>query len=442
MKKTFYLKALILLLVIISGYFLTAAVFPKNLTRYPFFVLLLLTDIYLWSVVKSKIFTYNSILKSGLALAYWFPFLLLVLTTVINYFYNSADWPPAVRIYINGLIFVFYTAKLIPALILLLTDMIRFSKHLVKYNNRAHSESKPSELITRSQFIEQLSLATGGLMITTMFAGMLKWVHDFRVKYVSIPIFNLPQAFNGYRIVQISDLHLGSWANETLLDQAIDIIHKQNPDLIVFTGDLVNYSTKEAWRFKESLKKLSARDGVLTILGNHDYGDYMNWPSVEDKKQNMRDLFTFYNEIGWKLLKNSHQIITRNNESLAIIGVENWSANKRFPKKGNIEKASKGIGQVPVKILLSHDPSHWDVVAKQNPEIQLTLSGHTHGFQFGIDIPGIKWSPAQYIYKRWAGLYSNEDNNRFLYVNRGLGSIGYPGRVGILPEITLIEITS
>jgi uncharacterized protein len=442
MKKSFFLKALILLFVVIAGYFITAAVFPKNLSRYPFFILLLLTDIYLWSVVKRKIFTYNTVLKTGLALLYWFPFLLLTGTTVVNYFYESADWVPILRIYSYGLIFIFYTAKLIPALILLLTDLIRFSTQLIKYKRVSPSEEKSSELITRSRFIEQLSLATGGLMITTMFAGMLKWVHDFRVKFITIPIKNLPEAFHGYRIVQISDLHLGSWANENQLEHAIDLIHNQNPDLIVFTGDLVNYSTKEAWRFKETLKKLSSKDGVLTILGNHDYGDYMNWPSVEDKKQNMRDLFSFYNEIGWKLLKNSHHIITRNNESLAIIGVENWSTNKRFPKKGNIEKASKGIGQEPVRILLSHDPSHWDVVEQQNPEIQLTLSGHTHGFQFGIDIPGIKWSPAQYMYKRWAGLYPNEDNSRFLYVNRGLGSIGYPGRVGILPEITLIELTS
>lgn len=442
MKKRILFQALLMIVVIVAGYFLTSAVFPKNLSRYPFFVLLLLIDLYLWSVVKQRIFTYNKVLKSGLAFLYWFPFMLLITVTVVSYWHPSNNWPSHLRIYSNGLIFIFYVAKIIPATFLLIADLIRFSVHMAKSTSSRSKNSGSGGKITRSRFIEQVSLATGGLMIVAMFAGMLKWVHDFKLKHIKIPIRDLPPAFLGYRIAQISDLHLGSWADIEQLEQAVELINNEDPDLIVFTGDLVNYATEEAFQFKETLGRLKARDGVLAVLGNHDYGDYKNWPSAEDKKQNMRDLYSFYNDIGWKLLKNDHKIISHDGDSIAVIGVENWSSNKRFPKKGNLEKASKGIGPVHVRILLSHDPSHWDVVEAQNPEVQLTLSGHTHGFQFGIDIHGIKWSPAQYMYKRWAGLYSSEDQNRFLYVNRGLGSIGYPGRIGMLPEITMIELTS
>lgn len=442
MKKRILLQAFMIIVIIVAGYYLTSAVFPKNLSRYPFFILLLLTDLYLWSVVKRKIFTYNNILKSALAVLYWLPLMLLMAVTVVSYWHPSNEWHSAVRIYSNGLIFIFYVAKIVPAIFLLTADLIRFSVHIARNTKSRSKDRNSAGKISRSRFIEQISLATGGLMIATMFAGMLKWVHDFKIKHIKIPIRQLPFAFQGYRIAQISDMHLGSWSSIDQLEQAIELIQYEAPDMIVFTGDLVNYSTEEAFKFKETLRKLSANDGVFAILGNHDYGDYKNWPTTEDKKQNMRDLYSFYNDIGWKLLRNDHKIITREGDSLAVIGVENWSSHKRFPKKGNLEKATKGLGQVPVRILLSHDPSHWDVVEKQNPEIQLTLSGHTHGFQFGIDIPGIKWSPAQYMYKRWAGLYSTEDQSRYLYVNRGLGSIGYPGRIGILPEITMIELIS
>ncbi len=342
-----------------------------------------------------------------------------------------------------GSIFSFYVAKVLMAIVLGIADLIKAGKRVVRLFNKDETSAEDTGKITRAKFMERIAFVTGGLVVTTMFAGMFRWVHDFDIKDLFIKIKDLPGAFEGYKVVQISDLHLGTWSNIEPLKEAIQLINDINPDLIVFTGDLVNYTTDEAFRFKEVLSGLQAKDGVFAILGNHDYGDYVNWPSKPEKQKNMEALYQFYNQINWKLLRNENVVISRGEDKLALIGVENWSANTRFPQYGNILKASKGLGKVPVKILLSHDPSHWNsVVLDQHKDINLMLAGHTHGFQFGIEIPGIKWSPAQYIYNEWAGLYKNEASNQMLYVNRGLGSIGYPGRIGILPEITIINLQS
>ena len=216
-------------------------------------------------------------------------------------------------------------------------------------------------------------------------------------------------------------------------------------DHLWFTGDLVNFTTKEAYRYKDILRQLRARYGVYAVLGNHDYGDYVRWDSDKEKADNLRELEDFYEEIGWQLLNNSHEIIGVNGSKLAVVGVENWSAYDRFPQHGDIEKALTGSDEAVFKLLLSHDPTHWDrIVSQKHPDINITLSGHTHGFQFGVELKNFKWSPAQYMYKRWAGLYVNpsSDDKQYLYVNRGLGMIGYPGRIGILPEITVLELGS
>ena len=209
----------------------------------------------------------------------------------------------------------------------------------------------------------------------------------------------------------------------------------------------MNYTTDEAFEFEDIFKKLKAQYGVFCVLGNHDYGDYKRWESKEAKNQNMEELYSFFSRVGWKLLRNENHVIQKGNEKIAIIGVENWGSLGRFQKYGDLDKAIKGVENIPVKILLSHDPSHWELKVNNLPvTIDLTFSGHTHGAQFGVEIHGIKWSPAQYIYKYWAGLYSELNsmtgNKQYLYVNRGTGSIGYPGRVGILPEITLVELQS
>ena len=208
----------------------------------------------------------------------------------------------------------------------------------------------------------------------------------------------------------------------------------------------MNYKTDEALSFEEIFSHLKASKGIFATLGNHDYGDYTRWPSSEAKAQNMTDLYDFYKRLGWKLLNNQNELITKDGNQIAVVGVENWGAFGRFPKYGDVEKALVGTEQSPVKLLLSHDPSHWqEIIKKDFPDIDITFAGHTHGFQFGFEFKGIKWSPAQYVYRHWAGLYEHMNmagKPQYLYVNRGLGTIGYPGRVGILPEITLFELRS
>ncbi len=436
-----YSLALVLL---VLGYFLVLAVFPKNASRYPLFVFLILLDLYVWGVFKRKLFTYNKFLKKVLIVAYWFPLFALVLTSIITFSLKSYDWLPWVRNLVYGNIFSFYVAKFFMAIILFFADILKWINGLWRWLSFSRkNETLPiSRKYKRSEFLQQMALVTGGLVVTTMFTGMFRWVHRFDIKRISVKLSGLPAAFDGFRIAQISDLHLGSWSDVEALEDAVDDILSTEPDVIVFTGDLVNYTTDEAVRFRETMKRLGAPYGVFAILGNHDYGDYVKWSSEDEKVRNLESLFNLYRDTGWTLLRNNSVVLSRGEDKLAIIGVENWSSNSRFPRKGDLNTALSGIENIPAKILLSHDPSHWSAqVADNKTDIGLTLSGHTHGFQFGIEIQGFKWSPAQYVYKHWAGLYESA-SGQALYVNRGLGSIGYPGRIGILPEITVIELTT
>lgn len=431
------------LIVVVAGYFFIAFTYPKYAGRYPLLALLFVADIYVWGLFRRKVFTYNKTLKAASAVLYWSPLLLIAGHFILRILIPSRPLPAPVNTLLWGYVFSFYVAKLFSALVLFLSDLLRFIPHLrLSKPQTDQLENQPDRpKLSRRRFIETLSLATGGLVLSTLFTGMFRWVHDFNLKRVSVKVPGLPSSFENYRIVQISDLHLGSWSGADDLEQAIHEINNVQPDLVVFTGDLVNFRTEEAFRFRETLKKLRAKDGVLATLGNHDYGDYVRWESQAKKQQNMRDLYGFFNDIGWKLLRNEHFILSRGDDKFAVLGVENWGSNPRFPQLGDIEKAAKGLGPIKPLILLSHDPSHWEAkVLKKHPEIFLTLAGHTHGFQFGIEIPGIKWSPAQYLYKQWTGLYENPESGQLLYVNRGLGSIGYPGRIGILPEITIFDL--
>jgi predicted MPP superfamily phosphohydrolase len=250
---------------------------------------------------------------------------------------------------------------------------------------------------------------------------------------------DLPEAFDGYRITQISDIHSGSFDDREKIVYAIDLIKEQDSDVILFTGDLVNNKASEMHSWKELFGQLSAKDGVYSVLGNHDYGDYVNWNSKEEKHQNLEDLKYLQREMGFDLLLNESRYIERNGEKIALIGVENWGRGG-FKKAGDLKKASENIDPNDFKILMSHDPSHWeDVVINDDYHYHLTLSGHTHGMQFGIEIPGwIKFSPIQWRYKYWAGIY--QELGQYINVNRGFGFLGYPGRVGMWPEITVIEL--
>jgi predicted MPP superfamily phosphohydrolase len=256
---------------------------------------------------------------------------------------------------------------------------------------------------------------------------------------VPLSFSNLPQAFKGFKIVHISDVHSGSFQDKTAVKKGIDLINAQHPDLILFTGDLVNDRHDEMLEYMDIFSTLKAKYGVYSTLGNHDYGDYVAWPNAAAKTDNLEKLKNVHAKMGWRLLMNEHVAIEKNNDAFALLGIENWGAKGRFPKYGKMQEAYPGTEKYAFKILMSHDPSHWDAQVKtEYKDIDLMLAGHTHGMQFGLENPYFKWSPVQWMYKQWAGLY--EEGNQKLYVNRGFGFIGYPGRVGILPEITLIEL--
>jgi predicted MPP superfamily phosphohydrolase len=443
-----YFIAILIVVLLVPAYFLFAETHPKTAERFPFMVFLLVVDIYLWMSLRKKIEVFALPYKIILSFLYWVPLVAFVFLTTISSIKNvNLAYPPLIA-YILGFTIVIYFSKLITVIFFLLADLYRVIIFIARHA-RAKQTGKPvhegTSAISRGKFLRTMGLATGGLFFSGMVIGMVKWAHDFRVRHVSLNFEKLPWSFQGLRIVQISDLHLGSWASTGPMEDAASIINDLDPDLVLFTGDLVNYSTNEAFRFKEVLESIKARHGVYAILGNHDYGDYVNWSIEKDKEDNMTALYDFFGEIGWKLLRNNNEIIDINGEHLAVIGVENWSSNTRFRSQGDLLKALEGTGDIPVKILMSHDPSHWEKeVSLKFRDIDLTLSGHTHGFQFGVELKHFRWSFAQYVYKYWAGLYQSElpGKPQYLYVNRGLGMIGYPGRVGILPEITLITLNS
>ncbi|HEY1116002.1 MAG TPA: metallophosphoesterase, partial [Chitinophagaceae bacterium] len=265
--------------------------------------------------------------------------------------------------------------------------------------------------------------------------------YNYQVRRQTLRFKTLPAPFKGLKIIHISDIHSGSFNNKTAVQQGVEKILALKPDLILFTGDLVNNKADEMDDYIDVFRLLKAPLGVYSILGNHDYGDYVQWETREHKAQNLARLKEVHSRMGWRLLLNENVLLERSGQKIALLGIENWGAKANFPKYGKMEEAHSGTEAAPFKILMSHDPSHWDaeVLTKYN-DIDLMLSGHTHGMQFGVEIPWLRWSPVQYVYKQWAGLY--ESGHQKLYINRGFGFLGYPGRVGILPEISLLELTT
>jgi len=293
--------------------------------------------------------------------------------------------------------------------------------------------------IPRSTFLSWMGV---GLSSTLFFSLLYGFGNKYNYKVIKkkISLKGLPSSFKGFKIIHISDIHSGSLKDKAAVLKGIELIEKQNADLVLFTGDLVNDRASEMYNWMDVFGKIKAPHGVFSTLGNHDYGDYVKWDTTEEKKQNLEALKKVHYDLGWRLLMNENTSIEKNGEKIKIVGIENWGAKARFPKYGKMDLAMHGVSKEDVAILLSHDPSHWEAeVIPKYSNIQLTLSGHTHGMQFGLENPYFKWSPVQWVYKQWAGIYDNKDQQ--LYVNRGFGFLGYPGRVGILPEITLIELT-
>ncbi|ACE05646.1 hypothetical protein Aasi_0210 [Candidatus Amoebophilus asiaticus 5a2] len=334
--------------------------------------------------------------------------------------------------------FIKYITKLFSVSFLFVDDIARSARWLVyKIAYLFNDTITDSALMPRSVMVTKAGMLAATVPLVTLSYGILVGAHDYRVRRLRIKLPHLPNAFHGLKIGQLSDIHTGSFFNKKAVAGGVDMLLREKPDVIFFTGDLVNDTADEVKEYIPIFSRLKAPLGIYSVLGNHDYGDYVPWPSITAKQKNLQDLRNAHQLMGWTLLINEHIILTEGADKLAIIGIENWGL--QFSQYGKLVQAYQGTADIPVKLLLSHDPSHWDAeVRPKFSDIDITFAGHTHGFQFGIEIGTFKWSPVQYQYKQWAGLY--QQGAQYLYVNRGFGYLGYPGRIGILPEITIVEL--
>ncbi|MBS1495714.1 MAG: metallophosphoesterase [Bacteroidetes bacterium] len=406
-----------------------------------FISVMLLLDSYFFQAIKTVSQTLSPKAKAVIYTVYWAITACAIIGFLLFVYTEQNFLGKKLRTYLFATIIGLFIAKLTAGIFFLADDirrLIQWAAGKLFFNN-TEGAGLAEEGISRSAFLSWLGLAAGSTIFGSLIYGFSN-KYNYQLKKIQLSYPNLPPAFKGLKIVQISDIHSGSFMDKEAVERGVDMVLKQNADIILFTGDLVNDKATEMDNYQDVFNRLTAPMGVFSTLGNHDYGDYLQWPvDGVTKVQNLENLKKVHTAMGWRLLMNEHVVLEKNNEQIALIGIENWSAKARFPKHGRMDLAYPGCEKYPFKILMSHDPSHWDAeVIPKYSDIDLTLSGHTHGMQFGVEIPGFKWSPVQYIYKEWAGLY--EEGKQKLYVNRGFGFIGYPGRVGILPEITLIEL--
>ncbi|WP_297794744.1 metallophosphoesterase [uncultured Eudoraea sp.] len=372
----------------------------------------------------------------------YYVFIALSLIILSNFIYQFTwgETPGRVlskpKSYAFGFVVAILTFKIITIIFLFSEDIFRF---LAAGYQWFFGSTKEFSLPERRRFLSLIAMGVAAVPFGALLYGMYRGKYNFKVLKYNMEYEDLPEAFDGYQITQISDIHSGSFDNRRKIEYAIDLINKQKSDVIFFTGDMVNNKADEMKPWAELFTNLSAKAGKYSILGNHDYGDYFDWDTPEEKIKNLEDLKLMQKEMGFDLLLNESRYLRKGEDKLALIGVENWGRGG-FRKSGDLKRATSEISKDDFKILLSHDPSHWeDVVLKDDYHYHLTLSGHTHGMQFGIEIPGwVKWSPVKWRYKYWAGIY--EELGEFINVNRGFGFIGYPGRVGIWPEITVITL--
>lgn len=401
-----------------------------------FYAIVLLFEVYAYQAVVTVFGGF-----SGLPIIY-FSLTAMLLLSITVYFNGPLKKrlgiPPQL---LMGSFFMLFIPKVFTSILLVAEDAVRLLKVLTNGIIGIVGDSSFQFGVERSVTFSILAMSIAGFISLAFIYGALFNVYNYRVRNVSIKLVKLPAQFNGLKVVQISDIHSGSLSDKPAVEKAVTKINTLEPDLIFFTGDLVNNMASEAVDFVEIFSKLRAKQGVYSILGNHDYGDYVQWSDEIVKAKNLDMLKTLHSNMGWRLLLNEHVHIEKDGEKIVVAGVENWSARGRFHSYGKLEQALTGIHESSTVLLLSHDPSHWEAEVLKHPlAIDITFSGHTHGMQFGFELFNIKWSPVKYIYKQWAGLYSNK--NQHLYVNRGFGVIGYPGRVGILPEITLFTLNS
>lgn len=357
---------------------------------------------------------------------------------LLSIFYAPGKWNAFIR-FTFSIGFLFLLCKLLGVSFMIIDDVIRLFRWIFS-RFQSPEVAAAAGGISRLKFLSQLAVTFTVVPAIGFLYGMVRGAYKYRIHNVKVPSPNLPDAFDGFKIVQLSDIHVGSFMDKGPLNRAFDIVMGQNADMILFTGDLVNNLSDEVDGYEETFSRLKAPHGVYSVLGNHDYGDYVDWDDdMVKKRANLERLKSLQASFGWKLMMNEHVPIEKNGQQIGLLGIENWGGSHRFPRYGKLDEAYKGAENYPFKILMSHDPSHWGIeVRPKYGNIDLTLSGHTHGMQMGVEIGNIKWSPAKWIYKEWAGLY--REGQQFLYVNRGLGFLGYPGRLGIWPEITVIEL--
>ncbi|HTF30579.1 MAG TPA: metallophosphoesterase [Flavitalea sp.] len=400
--------------------------------------IMLLMDIYIFQVVKSLTHSVSPRARLIITIVYWLVSVAGLGVMLAIPYLNEQNISRSVRTYLFAIVVGLFFSKIIATAFFAVDDIRRGITWLVTRIKGPAPEVGTGDGITRSAFLSWLGFGLGGGLMATLVYGFTN-KYNYQVVRKKLKYDNVPAAFKGLKIVHISDIHSGSFTDKNAVQRGVEKIMNEKPDLILFTGDLVNDRATEMDDYMEVFSKLSAPMGIYSTLGNHDYGDYVVWESAEIKRSNLERLKEIHGELGWRLLMNEHVPLEKNGEKIALIGIENWSAKGNFPKYGRLDEAYKGSEDIGFKILMSHDPSHWVAeVQEKYMDIDLMLAGHTHGMQFGVEIPGFRWSPVQYMYKQWAGLYEN--NNQKLYVNRGFGFIGYPGRVGILPEITVLEL--
>lgn len=403
-------------------------------------LLFIVLDWYCYGAIKNS-FQHSSLrFQKIVNVLYWSTSGITLFILVSMLWVNLDNVPSLLRNFIISGIFGDFIIKFLLSIFLFLEDITRLLRWLAgKSVSLIQDNGALPTHITRSEFLSQSALVVAVLPAVAMGYGIIKGAHDYKIRRIKIALPNLPASFDGLKIIQISDVHAGSFFNKTAVMGGVEMIMKERADVIFFTGDLVNNEAKEMKNWVNVFDKIKAPLGVYSTLGNHDYGDYKQWTSEFEKRKNLQDLISIHKNMGWNILMNEHKILKQGGDQIAILGVENWGKGDRWPKYGQLNKAHENTQDAAVKLLLSHDPSHWDAqVRPLFKDIDVMFAGHTHGFQFGIELGDFRWSPSQYVYKQWAGLYKNE--NQQLYVNRGFGYLGFPGRVGMPPEISVFEL--
>ena len=403
---------------------------------------LVVIDYYVFQAVSTAFGVLSGPARGVISWIYWTLTGLTILALMVYYFGNTDRLPKRFRTYVLVGVATNFIAKTFVVFMLFLEDLQRGVRwtylKISKFVSEDSGTLSGDTVVYRSPLFSQAALVVGSIPVVAIGWGIISGAHDYRVRRKTITLPNLPASFDGLRIGQISDIHSGSFRNRIAVEGGVSMLNNEKPDIVFFTGDLVNNEAAEMKDYIHVFDKVTPPLGVFSVLGNHDYGDYVRWPSQGSKVANLESLKGIHTQMGWKLLVNEHYLLRQNGDTLAILGIENWGA-RGFSKYGRLADAIHGTSEAATRLLLSHDPSHWSAeVLKDYPGVDISFAGHTHGMQFGVEVGNFKWSPVQYMYKEWAGLYENQ--GQYLYVNRGFGYLGYPGRIGIPPEITIIEL--